>query len=60
MVTYSKRIDCVPATSLHELLICEAHKSGLMGHFEVAKTLNVLHEHLYWPKIKKNVQWIYE
>jgi len=56
MVTYSKRIDCVPATSLHELLICEAHKSGLMGHFEVAKTLNVLHEHLYWPKIKKNVQ----
>jgi hypothetical protein len=44
---------CVPATSLHELLICEAHKSGLMGHFGVAKTLDVLHEHLYWPKIKK-------
>jgi len=36
---------CVPACSLRELLVREAHDGGLMGHFEVTKTLNVLHEH---------------
>ena len=46
---------CVPASSLRELLICEAHEGGLMGHFGVAKTL-VLHEHFYWPKMKRDVQ----
>jgi hypothetical protein len=29
-----------------------------MGHFGVAKTLDVLHEHLYWPKMKRDVQLI--
>ena len=38
---------CVPATSLHELLVREAHGGGLMGNFGVAKTLDVLHEHFY-------------
>jgi hypothetical protein len=42
MVTCSKRIYCVSASSLCELLFREAHKGGLMGHFRVAKTLNVL------------------
>jgi hypothetical protein len=31
-----------------------------MGHFGVVKTLDVLHEHFYWPKIKRNVQRICE
>ena len=38
---------CVPASSLHELLVREAHGGGLMGNFGVAKTLDVLHEHFY-------------
>jgi hypothetical protein len=49
---------CVLASSLHELLVREAHGGGLMGHFGVAKTLDVLHEHFYWPKMKRDVQRI--
>ena len=49
---------CVLASSLHELLVREAHGGSLMGHFGVAKTLDVLHEHFYWPKIKRDVQRI--
>ena len=56
MVICSKRIDCVPVSSLRELLVREAHRGGLMGHFWVTKTLDVLHEHFYWPKIKRDVQ----
>jgi len=52
---------CVPASSLRELLVREkAHGGGFMGHFGVAKTLDVLHEHFYWPKMKRNVQRICE
>ncbi|XP_073260728.1 uncharacterized protein [Populus alba] len=51
---------CVPASSLRELLVREAHGGGLMGHFGVAKTLDVLHEHFYWPKMKRDVQRICE
>jgi hypothetical protein len=51
---------CVPASSLRELLVHEAHGGGLMGHFRVAKTLDVLHEHFYWPKMKRDVQRICE
>ena len=33
----------------------EAYTCGLMGHFRVKKTLETLHEHFYWPKMKKDV-----
>ena len=36
-------------------MICEAHKWVLMGHFEVEKTLNILHEHFFLPKMKHDV-----
>jgi hypothetical protein len=32
---------------MRELLVREAHRGGLMGHFGVVKTLDVLHEHFY-------------
>ena len=38
---------CVPMSSMHELFIREAHKGSLMMYFDVAKTLNALHEHFY-------------
>ncbi|KAL3567897.1 hypothetical protein D5086_030548 [Populus alba] len=49
---------CVPLSSMSELLVREAHGGGLMGHFGAVKTLDVLHEHFYWPKMKKDVQRI--
>ena len=45
MVICLNRIDCVPVSSLRELLVREANGGGLMGHFGVTKTLDVLHEH---------------
>ena len=44
---------CVSNCSMHELLICEAHMSGLMRHFRVAKTLDVLHEHFFFAQDEK-------
>ena len=46
---------CIPNCSMRELLVKESHKGGLMGHFGVQKTLDVLHEHFYWPNMKKDV-----
>ncbi|KAL6327536.1 hypothetical protein AAG906_021627 [Vitis piasezkii] len=47
---------CVPNSSMRELLVREAHGGGLMGHFGVRKTLDVLHEHFFWPKMKHDVE----
>jgi hypothetical protein len=49
---------CVPMCSLRELLVREAHGGGLMGHFGVAKTLGILHEHFFWPHMKRDVERI--
>ena len=38
--------------SLSDLSVRESHGGGLMGHFEVVKTLAVLQEHFYWPHMK--------
>ncbi|KAF7834890.1 putative gag-pol polyprotein [Senna tora] len=40
---------------MRELLVIETHGGGLMGHFGVDKTLALLHEHFYWPKMRKYV-----
>jgi hypothetical protein len=52
---------------LHELLIVlcvscvrEAHGGGLMGHFGARKTLDVLHEIFFWPKMKHDVERVCE
>jgi hypothetical protein len=50
---------CVPNSSMRELLVREAHGGGLMGHFGVRKTLDVLHEHFFWPKMKRDVKRVY-
>ena len=47
---------CVPNSSMCELLVREACGGGLMGHFGVRKTLDVLHEHFFWPKMKRDVE----
>jgi hypothetical protein len=47
---------CMPNNSMHELLVCEAHGGGLTGHFGVRKTLDMLHELFFWPKMKRDVE----
>uniref|UniRef100_A0A2N9FZ50 CCHC-type domain-containing protein n=1 Tax=Fagus sylvatica TaxID=28930 RepID=A0A2N9FZ50_FAGSY len=49
---------CMPSCSMRELLVREAHGGGLMGHFGVKKTLDILHEHFFWPKMKRDVNRI--
>ncbi|XP_060196232.1 uncharacterized protein LOC132625623, partial [Lycium barbarum] len=34
----------------------EAHCGGLMGHFGVPKTLDILAEHFFWPGMRKDVE----
>src|SRR2546421_8029526 len=46
---------CMPRCSMRELLVLEAHCGGLMGHFGIDKTLNILNEHFFWPNMKKDV-----
>ena len=40
---------CVPKNSLRELLVREAYSGGLMRHFGMRKTLDVLSDHFLWP-----------
>ena len=47
---------CVPNSYMCELLVRKAHEGGLMCHFGVRKTLEVLREHLLWPKMKRDVE----
>ena len=46
---------CIPATSIRLFLLQEAHGGGLMGHFGVKKTEDILATHFFWPKMKQNV-----
>jgi hypothetical protein len=37
-------------------LLQEAHGGGLMGHFGVKKTIDILANHFFWPQIKRDVE----
>ncbi|XP_052479566.1 uncharacterized protein LOC128034765 [Gossypium raimondii] len=47
---------CIPQGSMRDILIREAHEGGLMGHFGVTKTLHTLKEHLFRPKMRREVE----
>jgi transposase InsO family protein len=47
---------CVPASSVHLLFLLEAHGGGLIGHFGVKKTKDVLATHFFWPKMRRDVE----
>ncbi|KAG8482833.1 hypothetical protein CXB51_024109 [Gossypium anomalum] len=49
---------CIPQSSMRELLVLEAHGGGLIGHFGIAKTLAILQEHFFWPRMKRDVEKI--
>jgi hypothetical protein len=47
---------CLPASSIHLLLLQEAHGGGLMGHFGVKKTEEMLAAHFFWPWMRRDVE----
>ncbi|XP_019435366.1 PREDICTED: uncharacterized protein LOC109341851, partial [Lupinus angustifolius] len=51
---------CLPKVSIRDLLVKESHEGGLMGHFGVQKTLDILKEHFYWPHMRRDVQKLCE
>jgi hypothetical protein len=47
---------CIPASSVCLLLLQEAHGGGLMGHFGMKKTEDILVGHFFWPKMRRDVE----
>ena len=47
---------CIPVGSVRLLLLQEAHGGGLMGHFGVFKTHEVLADHFFWPRMRRDVE----
>ena len=46
---------CVPESYVCLLLLQESHGGGLMGHFGRDKTLLMLADHFYWPRMRRDV-----
>ena len=49
---------CVLNSSIRELLVHEAHSGNLMEHFGLKKTLDILQEYFFWPKMRRDVERI--
>lgn len=47
---------CIPQRTMRDLLTREAHSGGMMGHFGRTKTLDVLTDHFYWPRMRRYVE----
>ncbi|WVZ63530.1 hypothetical protein U9M48_013154 [Paspalum notatum var. saurae] len=47
---------CIPACSIRQVLLQEAHAGGLAGYFGVKKTLDMLSDHFFWPHMRRDVQ----
>ncbi|CAA7020483.1 unnamed protein product [Microthlaspi erraticum] len=54
---YENRL-CVPNCSLRDLFVREAHGGGLMGHFGVTKTIQIMRDHFHWPHMIRDVERI--
>jgi hypothetical protein len=53
---YRANKSCVPASSVRLLFLQQAHVCGLMGHFGVKKTEDVLAAPFFWPKMRRDVE----
>jgi hypothetical protein len=47
---------CAPASCVHLFLLQEAHGGGLMAHFRLKKTEDVLVTHFFWPRMGRDVK----
>jgi len=43
---------CIPQGTHRKLLVKESHEGGLMGHFAVDKTLDLLKGKFFWPHMR--------
>ncbi|XP_010559009.1 PREDICTED: uncharacterized protein LOC104827529 [Tarenaya hassleriana] len=46
---------CIPQGSMRNIILHEAHGGALAGQFGVEKTLAAIHDHFYWPHLKREV-----
>ncbi|XP_048619971.1 uncharacterized protein LOC125590446 [Brassica napus] len=53
---FKEKRPCIPHGSMRDLLTREAHGGGLMGNFGRDKTLSVLSDHFYWPRMRRYVE----
>ncbi|GJV49855.1 RNA-directed DNA polymerase [Tanacetum coccineum] len=51
---------CIPLCSLREAIVLEGHAGGLAGHFGRDKTLALLSEQFYWPKMEHDINRLLE
>ncbi|XP_076938140.1 uncharacterized protein LOC143606166 [Bidens hawaiensis] len=49
---------CVPLSSFREAIALECHQGALAGHFGRDKTIALIRDRFYWPKISKEVSKI--
>lgn len=47
---------CMPICQLSNVFVREAHCGGLMGHFGVPKTSDILAENFFWAGMRKDVE----
>nr|GEZ56583.1 retrotransposon protein, putative, Ty3-gypsy subclass [Tanacetum cinerariifolium] len=51
---------CIPFCSLCEAIILEGHEGGLAGHFGHDKTLALLREQFFWPKMERDFNRLFK
>lgn len=46
---------CIPKTSLRDFIIHDMHAGGLAAHTGKDKTIALITNRFYWPKIKRDI-----
>ena len=47
---------CIPKSPIRLLLVKEVHEGSLGGHFGIQKTLDMIAQHFYWPKMLGTIE----
>lgn len=52
---FKEKTLCIPQCSLREAIIWESHDGGLAGHFGRDKTVALVKETFYWPRMERDI-----